>query len=383
MDASEYQPFPELPAALIEELLTHARALSRELEEGFSQIRAHRSHWRDDLFRAGVLSNISSLPLGVIPTTCGVDGSYAVERLLANDLAVAAALAIEGLTPPSEKRYWPDPHHRIWARIEPHESETGTLLRAIMMGMEISIAVNAPHDIIFLDGSLTTPFIYFNQALNKAKEAPHLQASSFLREHMVEFLEDYATILTSHRSDHLWLGVPKYTTRREIASYLNWQSNHDDRGLLSFILEPGEFTRPIPLQKPEQPWHLNTEVLLDQGKDSLIQLESRIIDALYNLHVVYYRPYAWMPALRIEVNRSVAENPHQLALALQAVHFQSGAPAIMEPYPLYMADRMVRHLPRAIPTVRQIASQYVAETYSGKIEEIFLGLHGYRSESGV
>jgi hypothetical protein len=164
---------------------------------------------------------------------------------------------------------------------------------------------------------------------------------------------------------------------------LNWQSNHDDRGLLSFILEPGEFTRPIPLQKPEQPWHLNTEVLLDQGKDSLIQLESRIIDALYNLHVVYYRPYAWMPALRIEVNRSVAENPHQLALALQAVHFQSGAPAIMEPYPLYMADRMVRHLPRAIPTVRQIASQYVAETYSGKIEEIFLGLHGYRSESGV
>lgn len=90
-----------------------------------------------------------------------------------------------------------------------------------------------------------------------------------------------------------------------------------------------------------------------------------------------------MPALRIEINRSVAENQHQLALALQAVHFQSGAPAIMEPYPLYMADRMVKQLPRAIPAVRQIASQYVAETYSGKIEEIFLGLHGYRTESGV
>lgn len=103
---------------------------------------------------------------------------------------------------------------------------------------------------------------------------------------MVEFLENYAIILDSHRSDRLWLGVPKYTTRREIANRLKWQSNYDDRGLLSFILEPGEFTQPMPLQKPEQPWHLNTEVLLDQDKALLNQLESRIVDALNNLHVV-------------------------------------------------------------------------------------------------
>lgn len=143
MNSSEQQPFPELPAALIEELLDHARTLSKKLEEAFSQIRAQRSRWRSELSHEGILSNVSNLPSGVIPTTCGVDGSYAVERLLANDLVVAAAVAMEGLTPPSEKRHWPDPHHRIWAEIEPHESETGILLRAIMMGMEVSIAAGA------------------------------------------------------------------------------------------------------------------------------------------------------------------------------------------------------------------------------------------------
>ena len=55
---------------------------------------------------------------------------------------------------------------------------------------------------------------------------------------------------------------------------------------------------------------------------------------------------------------------------------------MVEPYPLYMADRMVKHLARAIPTFRQVTSQRLAETYAGKIDDIFLGLHGYRTESG-
>jgi hypothetical protein len=48
-----------------------------------------------------------------------------------------------------------------------------------------------------------------------------------------------------------------------------------------------------------------------------------------------------------------------------------------------MADRMVKHLPKAIPTFRQVTSQHIAETYQGSISEVFLGLHGYRTESGV
>jgi len=55
---------------------------------------------------------------------------------------------------------------------------------------------------------------------------------------------------------------------------------------------------------------------------------------------------------------------------------------MMEPYPLYMADRMVKNLSRAIPTFRQVTSQRIAEIYQGDIDSVFLSLHGYRSESG-
>ncbi len=88
-----------------------------------------------------------------IPTTCGIDGFYAVERLLASDLVAASAVAVEGLTPPSEARHWPEPRHLVWVEIEAHEAETGTILRAMMIGMELGLAAQAPHEVVFLDGS--------------------------------------------------------------------------------------------------------------------------------------------------------------------------------------------------------------------------------------
>jgi hypothetical protein len=43
---------------------------------------------------------------------------------------------------------------------------------------------------------------------------------------------------------------------------------------------------------------------------------------------------------------------------------------------------MVKHLGRAIPALRQVMTQQLAETWTGDVDEIFLNLHGYRTESG-
>lgn len=98
--------------------------------------------------------------------------------------------------------------------------------------------------------------------------------------------------------------------------------------------------------------------------------------------MLYYRPYSWLPALRLEMSRAVAETPARLAAVVHGVRHQCGSAAILEPYPLYMADRMVKHLARAVPTFRQVTSQHLAEAYDGDIGDVFLGLHGYRTESG-
>jgi len=379
---SSDRPFAELPSRLVDDILKRTEGLSQRLMNDAAQIRRNRTGWREQLSQAQLLQRDSDLPYVPIPTTCGVDGSYAVERLLASDYAAAAAVAVEGLTPPSELRYWPEPYHSVEIEVEQHHADTGTVLRAIMTGMELSLAAAAPHDVVFVDGSLTTPLIYFNQALNKASDASGLKVTRLLLARVTDYLESYCSVLSSARTDRCWVAVPKYTTRREIGRELDWPSVHDDRGLLTRVLEPGEFTRPRALQQPESPWPLNTSNIPSGSRDASVQLASRIIGLLAEIRVVYYRPHPWLPALRLETSRAAAENPARLASILHGVRHQCGTPAVMEPYPLYLADRMVKHLPRALPTFRQVTSQRIAETYEGDITEVFLALHGYRTESG-
>ena len=381
-DETPEKPFAELPAALVEEVLGRTSDIGKIVLDSLDKIDSKRAAWREKLASSNLLRHESDLEYVPIPTACGVDGSYAVERMLATDLVAAAAVAVEGLTPPSEKRHWPDPHHQVIIEVEPHNADTSTIVRALMIGMELSLAVRAPHEVVFLDGSLTTPIIYFNQALNKASETQHLKITDHLLEQIDTFLAHYQTILASARSDRCWIAVPKYTTRREIGREMGWPESFDDRGLLSSILKPGELTQPHLLQPPEQPWHLNLALLSDKNRDKAERLKEKIVRLLGEIYIVYYRPFPWLPALRLEMHQRVAQTPSRLASVIHAVKHQCGTAAIMEPYPLYMADRMVKNLSRAIPTFRQVISQRITETYQGDIDNVFLSLHGYRSESG-
>lgn len=235
-DETPEMPFAELPAALVDEVLERTPDVGQTILDSLNKIDSKRADWRAQLASSNLLRHESNLEYVPIPTACGIDGSYAVERMLATDLIAAAAVAVEGLTPPSEKRHWPDPHHQVVIEVETHNADTSTIVRALMIGMELSLAVNAPHEGVFLDGSLTTPIIYFNQALNKANETRHLKITSHLLEQISTFLAHYQTVLASARSDRCWIAVPKYTTRREIGKKLEWPESHDDRGLLSSIV---------------------------------------------------------------------------------------------------------------------------------------------------
>lgn len=376
------RPFAELPASLVDEMLNRTEDLGAELLLSFQKMRAERAVRRKQLEDSSLVRREGDLPFVPIPTTCGVDGSYAIERLLSTDLVAAAAVAVEGLTPPSETRYWPEPRHLTYIGIERHDADTGTILRAVMIGMELKLASEAPHDVVFIDGSLTTPIIYFNQAMNKVMEGSTSRLRDVLLGEMVEYLEAYHMVLASMRSDRCWVGVPKYTTRREIGRALNWPPEHEDRGLLTATLQSGEFTSPIPIERPRQQWHLSTWLLSEPHRSDAERLVGEIVQLLDQIRVLYYRPHGSLPALRLEVARALAETPGRLASLIMAVRHQTGVAGILEPFPLYLADRIVKQMPRAMPTFRQVTSQRLAETYQGEISDVFLGLHGYRTESG-
>lgn len=383
MDEQSDQIFSELPAALVEEMMVRSNEVGDQLLTSLEGLRRNRTEYRQRLDQSGLLAIDNALPVVETPTTCGVDGSYAVERLLATDLAAAAAVAVEGITPPSETRHWDIPRHKVVVETEPHHVATNSVLRGAMMSMELDLAVQAPHDVVFVDNSLTTPAIYLNQAFSSAGNAPELAVSRKLRELAESALEAYQRILSSNRTDHAWVGTPKYTSNREIGDRLDWPRQYDDRGLLTLIMRAGEYTKPRPLQAPDAPWHIGIETISKSNQAQLRVLADQVVGKISDVHVIYYRPNPWVPALRLETSRSVVSNQTQLARLLAAIRHQCGTPGIMEPFPLYLADRMVKNLPRAIPAFRQVATSRVSEMYSGSIDDVFYGLHAYRTEGGA
>jgi len=375
-DKTTENPFDELPESLVEEMLGKCNELGDNLSASFQKLYEEKNNIRQKLKNERLLrrdTEISAVPSH--PTTCAVDGSYAVEKLLATDMVAVAGVAVEGLIPPTEKRHWPKPRHYSNVLSIPHSDATNVVARAIMMCYEVELAIKAPHDIVLLDGSLTTFFIYLNQALNKVDEVSK-RLSSTLDQRLKVALEAYKEILLSPRTDKTYVGLPKYTTRKEIVGNILKMEEFEDRGTLSFILDAGEFIGPVPLQKPDQKWHIDKT---PKGMEGIIQ---DIVSALYDLHVVYFRPYDHFPALRIEIAKSIESNKQRLAVLFEALKIQCGAPGIMEPYPQYLADRMVKHLGMALPAIRKTTTQEMFLKWNESLNNMYLAMHGYRTDWG-
>jgi hypothetical protein len=379
---SQPGPFYDLPAALLDAILDESAGLTVELLASFHRSREETERAREQLRVAGWLGNDADLGFPPVPTCCGIDGSYAIERMLTTDLAGCAAVAMEGLTPPSETRHWRDPHYRLHIHTEPHHEDTDSVLRALMIGFELLLASEAPHDVVMLDATLTLPIIYLNQGLSKSAATPDLSVSGRFQDLCVQFLEAYLTVLRSPRSDRAYIGLPKYTTRREIGAALDWSARHDDRGMLTLVLHGGEFVRPRVMEAPSSQWHLGVSALPANVHPEASRLAAAIVAALHDLQVFYYRPHAWLPAIRVEMGPGVADNSHRLATVIQALRHQCATPSMLEAYPVYIADRFAKSVARALPACRQVATQRLAEQYDGDVREVFLGMHGYRSEIG-
>ncbi|MEM2175225.1 MAG: nuclease, partial [Candidatus Micrarchaeia archaeon] len=93
MEKFEQTPFTELPEALVEEMLSKSEEVGDRLYDSFKEIQNSKEKIRKQLQEKDILKKDTELGYPEIPTTCGVDGSYAVERLLATDLVACAAVA--------------------------------------------------------------------------------------------------------------------------------------------------------------------------------------------------------------------------------------------------------------------------------------------------
>jgi hypothetical protein len=367
--------FLEIPASLVEQMLQKTTEIGEILQSSMHDINRKREKFRLQLEQIGLLDN--DINFGNIKplVSGGVDGAYAVDRLLGTDLLFAAAVGVEGINElENGKRI--APNHDVFVYPEKHNPENMISARAIMLEMEIKLAANAPYDIVYLDGSLTTALIHMYKAINFIENL-NSKSSDKIKEDFKDFLISYKKILDLKDTYKYYLGIPKYTSRNDIGKNLHWPENYDDRAILTLILDPGEFTRPK-LFTSEEGWH----VRLPYEDEELRVLMQQVISGIKNLSVIYYKPHPWCPALRIEMPSATAGDETKLNSILINIKNQCQTPSIMEPFPLYMADRIAKHMAPAIPAYKQIIMNQMTQLNDHNEKDIFFLMHSYRTEGG-
>jgi len=370
-------PFNELPEALVVDMLGQCDEIGLKLSRSFHKLYNLKSEIRKTLKQEEILKKDSQIMLPQShPTSCAVDGSYSIEKLLSTDIVASAGVGVEGLAPPTEERKWLRPRHYSKIFTVTHSISTNYLANAIMMCMELSLAGKAPHDVVFFDGSFATPLVSINQAFSYLNGTSEDLKREFNKRLKIA-LAAYIKMLSSKKTDQIFAAVPKYTTRQELTKgILNLNSDFEDRGLLSFVLKPGEIVGPI---KTEVGIRRRNIENAPPDAESFI---NSILQLLNETFIFYYRPYDHMPALRLEVSPNVANNRSRLSILLESLKLQCGVPGLMEPFPLYLADRMVKHMRTALPAIRKTTTQEMCLNWKGEYSDLFFAMHGYRTEFG-
>ena len=368
------ETFADLPDALVRDLLGKAIPVAENVEKRLRVLREEKDRIRGEAEQRGIIRRKSDLEVVREPSVAGVDGSYQIHRLTALDLCAAAAVAVQGTAVEERNQHWPAPHHRFWVEGIPHYGEDTTgLLRAVMVAMELELAAEAPHDLILLDGSFASLVIYVNQGLSApVKAAPNALSGMFQ-----EIWEDglFHKILKS-LGDKRTVAAPKYTARMELLEHLDMagEIQADDKTVATMILQAGEYTRALPIKQKREAGAYHLIRCTDEENQKLNETAGGI-------RVLYFRPYEWLPALRLEISIRAASSEAFLALLLEGVQRQLFSPAIVEPYPLFLADRMVKSLGAGIAVVEQSVAQHVIGQFPSA-ETAMLCLQNYRTEAG-
>ncbi len=373
-DGAVMETFADLPDALVRDLLDSAIPVAKGVEKRLSVLRKQKDRIRDKAEQCGIIGKKADLEVAREPSIAGVDGSYQIHRLTSLDLCAAAAVAVQGTTIEESNKHWPAPHHQFWVEGISHYGEDTTgLLRAVMVAMELELAAEAPHDLVLLDGSFASLVIYVNQGLGALAGA----SSNALSKKFREIWEDglFRKILESV-GDKRTVAVPKYTARKEFLEYLGMAGKvqSDDKTVATMILRAGEYTQPLLTKQAQgaKPYHL-ARCSAEENRE--------LGETVGNVHIVYFRPYQWLPALRLEISARSASSKTFLAQLLEGVQRQLFSPVIIEPYPLFLADRMVKSLGAGIAVVEQSVAQHVISQFPGT-ETTIQCLQNYRTESG-
>ena len=327
--------FGDLPDALINELLTRSEEVTRRARESVGTRIDERQDLRSRAKQLGLISQSDDLTDMPPKSVAAVDGSIALIRLAAFELGAAAALAVDGLGGDVSEDKLP---YEFEIHITDPIARAREIVYGLMFCMEYETVRNVDRDLVLLDGTFFTGMVAISLALRSAGDLRDELSEAFKERWTESAMELVPEILTS---DNI-IAVPKRSSANEFVRtnlFGGREVDFNGRSTASLILEAGEYAGPFELETHS--FHLDSP---DFYRDYTFKIQSMFSD----IKVVYYKPHDWSHAFRIELPPAIAGDENRLHEILETVRRQTTNPAMLEPYPLYVADRFAKSLQKGV-----------------------------------
>ena len=362
--------FGDLPDALINELLVRSETITEQARSNVDARINERDKLRERALQLGLVTQLGDLSVMPEKSVVAVDGSVAVIRLAAFELASAAALAVDGLgwNPNGVK-----PPYEFETLITDPISSANEIAYGLMFCMEYSVAGMVDRDLVMLDGAFSTGMVAISLALRAAADLRDDLSEAFRSRWTDSVMEIVPEILDSEKV----IALPKRSSANEFATqtllFGNREIDTNGRSTASLILEAGEYAGPFDLE---------THLFQFDSPKFYRSYMARLKTGYANIKVIYYKPKEWTHAFRIEVPPAIVHNPKRLSETLEVVRRQTVNSAIMEPYPLYVADRFVKSLRKGVNAILEsVKTKTIGESPNPDIAADML--NAYRTEPMV
>ena len=332
--------FNDFPTDITKKILELTPSIISQARGITGNIIQHREHDRMVLIDKGLIKQEGYLE-PFIGYGYAVDGSCILNKKSFGDLVFTAAIkAPFGNVKIGDNDIENLKENMVSVNIVPRNRSNESLMKSLMALMELNIAHSLNADFVMLDGSF---FSYIMSTTNGRKDVLQINDNNNalvgdFNKLTIGFEDKIVGILENPQ----YIGFPKYSLSNDL-SYLNNKFNlslkcsleTDTKSNLSYLLEEGEYLIPIRNHSSSEFYSNKLDGL------SVNKIRSKyIMDMISDIHSIYYKPWPWIPAIRIDTVGF--PNMDRLKSILSCVKDSTKYHGIFEPYPLFLTDRWAK-----------------------------------------
>ena len=334
-----------LPDTLVAQLIENAATMSNFLHADFLSLISKRQEYREKLISERKIIKIESKP-------CELENTYAIDGAHLAEIDRASAYSVSCAVKVGQEHQMNGQSSCLTAL--PHVACLNSLSSGLMMMQEIMMAVevieNNSEVFCFIDGSRISTIINIQSFYSGIARDMNQQLDQWRRQH--DLLREPGNLirlfesrdwLTPYLTNSRIIGNLKLvTTNSLIERYVpELMGRFDDKTFCSIVLEPYEAIEPIPMQPPDEPFHIHASYPYSHQMDTLSNRLVQNGNASRIFHI-YYRPDPAHGVFKIEVNGGLLSNLNEAKKIFSWWQKEIDAPDIQEPYSFYIADRFAK-----------------------------------------